>query len=382
MELGISFFYIESNAVCLVFFLLLLIRSIRGVDRQEKQRVFEAIVICHIFYFVDDIIWAMLLSGIIEPSQPMVIITCIMSHLIVSLLSCFWFIYVELMLHTKFVTSRKKRGYTLIPVIASTFIMTMLFFFESKHLINDDYSNTTLYDILFLIVPVTYIISASFRALVGACHKSKYAIRYQLIVFAAYPIAVAVLGIFQMIWLTIPIFCFGCTITMFYVHLMSLDNLVSQDPLTKLNNRAQLRRYIATEADDNKSYFIMMIDLNSFKQINDKYGHVEGDFAIRRTASALSLACHDCPLKSFVARYGGDEFIIVVKTDNEEDIIELKARINKCMRRANIKAETEYPLTASIGYARYDGNTANFQNALADADAELYKEKQRIKASK
>lgn len=380
MDLGFSFFYIESNIVCLVFFLLLLIRSIRGVDRQEKQRVFEVIEICHIFYFIDDIIWAMLLSGIMEPSRSLIIIINIMSHLIICLLSCFWFIYIELILNTKYVVIRSKRNLVIVPAILSTLLLTLIYLAKSDLFMNEDYSATAFYDIFFLFVPLTYILSASVRATAGACLKSRYAIRYQLIVYAAYPFAVAILGVFQMIWLTLPIFCFGCTITMFYVYLISLDDLVSQDPLTGLNNRAQLRRYIATQADDNKTHYILMTDLDNFKYINDKYGHVEGDKAIQRTASALSIACADCEQKTFIARYGGDEFIIIIKTDNEEDAKLLKDKIKKAMRRVNIKNNITYPMTASIGYAKYSGNSEDFQNALSSADEALYDEKQRRKA--
>ena len=59
-----------------------------------------------------------------------------------------------------------------------------------------------------------------------------------------------------------------------------------------------------------------MIDLNKFKQINDQYGHVEGDMALRRTADALKMACGDNTLKTFIARYGGDEFMKRARNTN------------------------------------------------------------------
>jgi diguanylate cyclase (GGDEF)-like protein len=94
-----------------------------------------------------------------------------------------------------------------------------------------------------------------------------------------------------------------------------------------------------------------MIDLNKFKQINDRYGHVEGDYALKRTADALKAACTDNTLKTFIARYGGDEFIIITKTENEDLVKELCSDIKAALIRLNNEAGAEYELTASIGYS-------------------------------
>ena len=118
-----------------------------------------------------------------------------------------------------------------------------------------------------------------------------------------------------------------------------------------------------------------MIDLNKFKQINDQYGHVEGDNALKRTADALKSACADRTMKTFIARYGGDEFIIIAKTDNEELIKELCENIKSTMIRLNDEAGAEYELTACIGYSSYSGELSAFQSALNKADEQLYKEK-------
>ena len=81
---------------------------------------------------------------------------------------------------------------------------------------------------------------------------------------------------------------------------------------------------------------------NQSKQINDQYGHVEGDFALKRAADALKRSCAENPHRTFIARY---------------------------------------ELTASIGYAAYSGDIAGFQTALARADEALYREKAAGKAA-
>jgi diguanylate cyclase (GGDEF)-like protein len=208
----------------------------------------------------------------------------------------------------------------------------------------------------------------------------------QYVVCGAYPVILTIFGITQVALLVAPVFCFGSTIIMLYVYIISLNDQVSIDELTHLNNRTQLKKYVVGEASrpnaDNTVYFILMIDLNKFKQINDQYGHVEGDRALIRTADALKLACADNPLKTFIARYGGDEFIIIAKTDNEEKIKELCTGIKETLHRLNEESGSEYRLAACIGYASYCGDIKNFQEALGMADEALYKEKALLSASK
>ena len=190
----------------------------------------------------------------------------------------------------------------------------------------------------------------------------------------------------QVAWLNAPLFCFGSKIMMLYVYIISLNDQVSIDELTRLNNRTQLKKYIVGESSranaDKTVYHILMIDLNKFKLINDQYGHVEGDRALIRTAEALKLACSENPVKTFIARYGGDEFIIVAKTDNEEKIKALCAEIKDTLRRLNGEAGAPYELMACIGYAHYSGDIKNFQEALCSADEALYKEKALLGASR
>ena len=185
-------------------------------------------------------------------------------------------------------------------------------------------------------------------------------------------------------WLNAPLFCFGCTIIMLYVYIVSLNDQVSIDELTRLNNRTQLKKYIvgehARQGSDSVERYILMIDLNKFKYINDQFGHVEGDRALKRTADALKAACGESPLRSFIARYGGDEFIIIAKTGDEDQILALSRSIKEKLVALNDAAGAKYELTASVGYASYSSSEiADFQGALARADEALYKEKAKRK---
>lgn len=384
MENGYTFFYVEANVVCIIIFAMLLIKDMGGVGRQTKQMIFVNIIAAHIMYFVSDICWVLMLGNMIPHTRLSVSVVNIINAILLSAITGFWFVYVELSQGEKYIMVFKNRIIALIPAMCETLIMLIVFTLLPGVVINEELKMTTAYYILFLFVPIGYIIVSTVRSLIRALRKENYAVRTPYLVCAFYPVIISIAGIFQVVWITAPMFCFGCTIMMLYVYIISLNDQVSIDELTRLNNRTQLKKYVVGESSKQGSEkvkrYVLMIDLNKFKYINDQYGHVEGDHALKRAADALKSACADNTLKTFIARYGGDEFIIITKTDNEELVKELCSDIKATLIRLNDEAGADYELTASIGYASYCGDVTEFQTALAKADEALYRDK-RARAS-
>lgn len=374
-----TFFYVEANIVCIIIFVLMLIREMGAVGRQTKQVIFVNITISHILYFISDIVWVLILGGYLSRAVLSTSIVNYANAVLLSAITGFWFVYVELAQGEKYLTTARLRVYTLIPAMAEAVVMLILFIFFRGAVMDSEGNMTTLYYVVFIAIPAFYIVISSVRSFIRAMRKENFAVRTQYIVCAVYPLIITVFGILQVIWLSAPLFCFGSTIIMIYVYVLGLNDQVSIDELTKLNNRTQLRKYIASEhskqGTDKTTRYVLMIDLNKFKQINDQYGHVEGDNALKRTADALKYACGENTLKTFIARYGGDEFIIIAKTSDEELVKTLCDDIKNTLIRLNKEAGSKYELTACIGYAGYSGDLNDFQTALSEADEALYKEK-------
>lgn len=379
MEQDYTFFYVEANVVCIIIFSMLLIKDLGGVGRQTKQMIFVNIVMSHILYFISDICWVLALGDYILRTQLFVSAVNVSNAILLSAITGFWFVYVELSQGEEYIKLFKNRICTLIPAMCETMVMLVVFTLFPRVVLTEDLEMTPLYYILFLMVPIGYIFVSAIRAFIRALRKENYAVRSQYIVCALYPVIISIAGIFQVIWVAAPLFCFGCAIMMLYVYIISLNDQVSIDELTRLNNRTQLKKYVVGESSkqgsEKSKRYVLMIDLNKFKQINDQYGHVEGDHALKRTADALKAACADNSIKTFIARYGGDEFIIIAKTDNEELVKELCSNIKATLIRLNDEAGAKYELTASIGYSHYMGGITEFQSALTEADEALYREK-------
>ena len=379
MIMDYTWFYVESNIVSIIIFVMMLFRELGTVGRQSKQVIFINIIFAHIMYFLSDIGWALILGEYL-PSIPFLVSAVnILNAILLSAITGFWFVYAELSQGEEYITRFKIRLLILAPAMISALVMLILFVFFPKTVLTEDFKLTLAYYIVFLSMPVLYIIASTVRSFIRAFKKENYAFRSIYIASAIYPAALALVGVIQTLWVKAPMFCHGCSIMMLYVYLTSLNDQVSIDELTKLNNRTQLKKYIASEAQktasDKKDRFVLMIDLNKFKQINDHFRHIEGDFALKRASDALKISCSESPIKTFIARYGGDEFIIIAKTESEDLVRKLCSDIKETLTRLNRDAGSKYELTASIGYAGYSGDIESFQTALGEADKALYKEK-------
>jgi len=374
-----TWFYVEANIVSIVIFTLLLLRELGSIGRQSKQVVFINIIFAHIMYFLSDICWALILGHYLPPIPGLVAAANIINAIVLSCITGFWFVHAELSQGEAYIQRLRMRLLVLTPVLVTSVLILVLFIFFPGTVITEGINLTLTYYIVFLSVPVIYIIVSTVRSVIRAFRKENFAVRSLYLTSAAYPFGIAVIGVIQTLWLKIPMFCFGCSIMMLYVYISSLNDQVSLDELTKLNNRTQLKKYIANDIQKQNpgkiDRYVLMIDLNKFKHINDHYGHVEGDYAIKRAADALMMSCAGSSMKTFVARYGGDEFIVIVKTESEDQIKKLCSDIKETLIRLNTESGAAYELTASIGYAGYSADISNFQKALGEADEALYREK-------
>lgn len=156
------------------------------------------------------------------------------------------------------------------------------------------------------------------------------------------------------------------------------------DDLTGLYNRrgfltlAEQHLKLAERAGRN--VLLIFADLDDFKDINDRYGHQEGDRALADTARVIRHVFRDSDI---VARLGGDEFVILAleTSDLSGDI--LSRRLREALASKNHDAERAYALTLSVGVARYNPrNPAPIADLLARADALMYEHKREKDAAR
>jgi diguanylate cyclase (GGDEF)-like protein len=149
-------------------------------------------------------------------------------------------------------------------------------------------------------------------------------------------------------------------------------HLAVSDPLTGLANYRRLLDVLESETErtdrTGRPFSVLLLDLDGLKSINDSYGHLVGSRAICRLADILRVHCRAVDT---AARYGGDEFALVLPESHEDEARRVANRIREVL--AN---DDEPPrLSASIGISIYRGDGQRIEKLLSEADQDLYAEK-------
>ncbi|HEU4754320.1 MAG TPA: GGDEF domain-containing protein, partial [Armatimonadota bacterium] len=154
----------------------------------------------------------------------------------------------------------------------------------------------------------------------------------------------------------------------------ALSQEAHTDPLTGLHSRRyfdeQYRREVARARRHLRPLSMAMVDIDRLKEINDRHGHLMGDRALEVVGQLL----RDVRAGDVAARYGGDEFVVLMPETSAEDAAVVVERLKERLRQFNQERVLPFPLRLSFGI-RELGTLGG--DLLADADAAMYQEKQR-----
>jgi len=148
------------------------------------------------------------------------------------------------------------------------------------------------------------------------------------------------------------------------------------DPMTGLYNQRYLRRHLAGLVDGGhgRQLAVLMVDVDHFKSVNDRFGHAAGDHALRLIAETLR---ENTRVFDSLARYGGEEFVVVMPGTGPEDAAAAGERLRAAVAALPFEPETGKPsmLTVSIGIACADAQPVTPDGLLHAADLALYEAK-------
>lgn len=151
------------------------------------------------------------------------------------------------------------------------------------------------------------------------------------------------------------------------------NEIIFTDCLTGLYNRVYLE-FLHKRACNKKDCWVsgIMIDLNGFKQINDNYGHAEGDLALCIVADLFRESFSEYGV---VTRYAGDEFVIMLNTTDDQLIQKIIKSAKKNFVTENEKSDKPYQLSASMGYAITNLSNETIDDFMNRIDEQMYQDK-------
>jgi diguanylate cyclase (GGDEF)-like protein len=163
-----------------------------------------------------------------------------------------------------------------------------------------------------------------------------------------------------------------------YMLQAELGNLALTDELTGLCNRrgfmAIAERQLKIGRRTGRGILLFFLDIDGMKQINDSFGHGEGDLTLKRTAKALKMTFRDSDV---IARLGGDEFAILAIEASDNSEAAIRARLSEDLKCVTA-GETRYAINLSLGAVRINiCSNASIGEWMVRADQAMYEQKRR-----
>ncbi len=374
-----TFLYTEINVVGIVILFLLLHSTSRSglKDSPLDQRIFNSIMATNILIFLLDTgMW--MLDG--QPSfaawTANIVVTTF--YYISNPFICFvWLLYVDYKIYESKAALRRRALFYSAPLLLST-ILSLISPFTRWYFVIDAQNRYVRgpYFFIMAVVSFVYLLLASGICLYDFFKKGWEKDRSINLLLAVLTLLNILSAMVQTMFFGVSIIwictMLGCV--SIYINLQNRE--ISTDYLTGLYNRRRLDQYLQRRLHaprGDRLFFSILLDLDEFKSINDNLGHHIGDETLVRVAQLLRRACkgHD----DFIARMGGDEFIIVGERATVQEIEALMSNIDTLANKHNQEEKTNYPLLISMGYSVLSQQDT-LDSFLAIADKRMYTNKQ------
>ena len=290
-------------------------------------------------------------------------------------MSFIWLLYVEQKLYGGPRHVRRHFLWFALPVVAlivisvsSSFFKPMLYWIDEKNL----YHRTSYFWVPLLLTGAYAIYS---MAMVLYAHKKGISVLPQPLMrfLFAYPFPPLFGALIQGMFYGVSIIWTGSVISLLIIYINLQHDKVTTDALTGISNRRSYESYMSRRMSTLRGdgiLFLFMIDVDHFKQINDRWGHNVGDEALKQTAELLkgTVSRND-----FIGRVGGDEFVVCGERDKIADIEQVLVGIYQAVDRFNDDRLVPYRLQLSIGCStlRSDENKTLMQ-MQREADHTMY----------
>ncbi|MBQ9001062.1 MAG: GGDEF domain-containing protein [Eggerthellaceae bacterium] len=374
-EFLVCYMIVDVFCAVLTFIIAANLRSDSGSEMQV--RYFRYLIIAYMVFVVSDMIWAFIMfSGMGAEGRVLPAIFDGINKVAVAFTAYFWFCYGESRYESAIVYNRRLRYLAAIPVMLVVPLYVFGFVTDLNVVMVDGRHVNGPTSVFITLIGLLYLVAATAHALVLFVREKAPTRRRMYLTFVSFMVAPAAGAIVEMFVPNIPVMAPAMMVSVMLVFMSLQESRISSDALTGLNNRRRADEYLEnclSRASEERPLYVLMIDLNRFKAINDTYGHLEGDHALKLVAEALRKSSSE--LDAFAARWGSDEFVMICTHDLDSDPIRavgiVRARLADEVRASSI----EYNLTCSVGYAKCTDSSTDINELVTSVDQSLYDDK-------
>jgi len=242
-------------------------------------------------------------------------------------------------------------------------------------------ANQSPYKAIFLFIIITSTIQGGMRFGLKIAAVSSLLV---LGVDLAYTFSEPIYIIFEIDLIICAVFFLTAWALGYYVkieneHIERLENLINIDSLTGLYNHRyfydELEKKLSESKKNKRPLALILMDLDHFKQYNDCFGHQAGDVVLKQVGEILSGLATP---KAMFARYGGDEFAVILTDCTDEEVFVFGEKIRKVIEYTKFEGEEQLyqgKLTMSVGISVYHHDTGGDEDLIKCADDALYRAK-------
>lgn len=341
--------YVVTEVFLIVYAVAILYNLNASLGSENEIRELRRIVWAFFVTLATDIFWALVEDNIIVPNT---LLNAAVNGVSISAVTCgcyFWYRFVTYRLSPNVLDNRRTSRLSALPLaVAVTLNLASIF---TKWVFYIDAGGHYTYGPLFPVqatVCYFYLVIPTARSVWRLLRARSWSQRKEYLLYASYMIPPLVVGLIEDYVRTIPILYLSMFMVIHMLFLSIQDRQIYNDALTGLNNRRKLDVYLETsllDASEKHPVLVVMMDVNRFKQINDTYGHIEGDRALRCAGTALQRTA--ARYGAFAARYGGDEFCLVYVGD-EYTGEEITSRLHAALTQAQSEELPDKPYTLSM----------------------------------
>lgn len=371
----------ELNALCLLILCAIAFQSKRSVSQQMHRVLFRTLVYGVIAQLALDTLWRLVEGRLFPGAIPLnlVINALFLSASVV--LGCIWYLYVLETLGFKI--TKKLQILMMLPAVFFTgFNMISIFTGWSFTVSQENvYAHG---DWFFVQMIGAYgMLALSFlHIIVRLLRRDDRVPRREVIKLLGFYIIPLLGAVVSLFYTGMPGAWTCASISLVLMYMDEQDSEILRDSLTGLNNRKTLDGVFAEYAkqpSSDKTLYLFMLDLDHFKQINDTLGHSVGDQALVAAAQILSHSM--AGVRGVIARFGGDEFLIMGFFADEAAAEAFRQTLQENFVQYNKTHQLPYRLAISAGYAKYE-KSFSLHDFVARADEDLYIQKKKNNAGR